>query len=77
MDFPSPFFPTKATFSPLLMVKVACSNIVGVACDVADRAQVEEVARVAYEQFGRIDTWINNAGVSIYGRLDEVSEEDR
>ena len=26
--------------------------------------------------FRRIDTWINNAGVSIYGRLDEVSESD-
>src|SRR5690606_12375004 len=23
-----------------------------------------------------IDTWVNNAGVSIYGRLEEVSEED-
>jgi short-subunit dehydrogenase len=46
------------------------------AADVAERSQVEEAARIAIEQFGRIDTWVNNAGVSIYGRLDEVSEED-
>ena len=27
-------------------------------------------------RFGRIDTWINNAGISIFGRLEEVAEED-
>lgn len=47
-----------------------------VAADVADRAQVERVAQAAIEHFGRIDTWINDAGVSIYGRLDQVSEDD-
>jgi len=42
--------------------------------DVSDRAQVEALARRAIDAFGRIDTWVNNAGVSIYGRLDEVAE---
>jgi short-subunit dehydrogenase len=51
-------------------------QVVAVACDVADRGQVERVAQTAVERYGRIDTWINNAGVSIYGRLDEVSEAD-
>jgi short-subunit dehydrogenase len=45
-------------------------------CDVADRQQVERVAQEAITRFGRIDTWINNAGLAIYGRLDEVTEED-
>jgi short-subunit dehydrogenase len=49
---------------------------VAVPCDVSDRIQVEALAQEAVKQFGRIDTWVNNAGVSIYGRLDEVSEED-
>lgn len=49
---------------------------IAVAADVAERAQLEAVAMRAIEQFGRIDTWINNAGVSIYGRLECVSEED-
>ena len=49
---------------------------IAVAADVADRAQVENVARRAVEQFGRIDTWVNDAGVSIYGRLDEVKDVD-
>ncbi|MFL6626807.1 MAG: SDR family oxidoreductase [Burkholderiaceae bacterium] len=42
--------------------------------DVSDRAQVEQLARRAIDAFGRIDTWVNNAGLSIYGRLDEVEE---
>jgi short-subunit dehydrogenase len=46
------------------------------AADVADRSQMEQAALQAIAKFGRIDTWVNNAGVSIYGRLDEVDERD-
>jgi short-subunit dehydrogenase len=28
------------------------------------------------ERFGRIDTWVNNAGISIFGRIEDVSFED-
>ena len=49
---------------------------IAVAADVGDRAAVEGVARAAIDSFGRIDTWVNDAGVSIYGRLDEISDED-
>jgi short-subunit dehydrogenase len=48
-----------------------------VEADVADLAAVERVAEVAMREFGRIDTWVNNAGISIYGRLDEVSLADQ
>lgn len=47
-----------------------------VSCDVSDAAQVARVAQAAIEHFGRIDTWINPAGLPLYGRLDEVSEAD-
>lgn len=47
-----------------------------VAADVSVRAEVERVAAQAVERFGRIDTWVNNAGAAIYGRLDEVSDDD-
>lgn len=47
-----------------------------VPCDVANRADVQRLAETAMQRFGQIDTWVNNAGVSIYGRLEEVSEED-
>lgn len=36
---------------------------IGVAADVSDREQVEEVVESAIDQFGRVDILINNAGV--------------
>ncbi|HEX8602808.1 MAG TPA: SDR family oxidoreductase, partial [Pseudoduganella sp.] len=52
------------------------AQVLSVAADMADRKQVEHVAAEALARFGRIDTWVNNAGCTIYGRLDEVSEAD-
>jgi short-subunit dehydrogenase len=49
---------------------------VAIPADVADRQQMQRVADRAISHFGRIDTWVNNAGLAIYGRLDEVSDED-
>ncbi|WP_407351300.1 SDR family oxidoreductase [Luteimonas sp. R10] len=47
-----------------------------IAADVADRPQMRSAAEHAVDRFGRIDTWINNAGVSIYGRLEDVTRAD-
>ena len=47
-----------------------------VSADVAEREHLQKIADAAIARFGRIDTWVNNAGVSIYGRLDEVTEAD-
>src|SRR5687767_4860134 len=44
--------------------------------DVSNRADMERVAMEAISRFGRIDTWVNNAGLAIYGRLHESSDED-
>lgn len=41
---------------------------VHVVADVADPHQVEQIAETALQTFGRIDTWVNNAGVALYGR---------
>lgn len=46
---------------------------------VADVGREEDVKRIAAEaihRYGWFDTWINDAGVSIYGHLLEVSNED-
>ena len=45
--------------------------------DVADEAAMEALARQTVEEFGRIDTWVNNAGVSIYGKLEDTPTEDK
>ncbi len=47
-----------------------------VVCDVAERSHVQRVAEHAIAEFGRIDTWVNNAAVSMYGRLVDVPVED-
>ncbi len=44
--------------------------------DVSRREKLVGLANAAMEKFGRIDTWVNDAAVAIYGRLDEVTEED-
>lgn len=46
---------------------------------VADVAKLEDVRRISDEairRFGGFDTWVNNAAVSIYGRVTEVPLED-
>ena len=45
--------------------------------DVAKPVEVDRIAEVARREFGRIDTWVNNAGVSIFGKLTEVPLEDK
>lgn len=37
--------------------------------DVSDLRDVQRVAAKAVERFGRIDTWVNDAGVAIYAKL--------
>ncbi len=48
-----------------------------VAGDVGEEAALRRVADEAIGRFGRIDTWVNGAGVSIYGRIMDVSLEDQ
>lgn len=57
-------------------INSAGGQAISVVCDVGDRQQVRNVAKAAIDKFGRIDTWVNDAGVGIYGRLDEIKEED-
>jgi short-subunit dehydrogenase len=52
------------------------ADAIAVPADVAIRGELERVARAAVEQFGRIDTWVNDAGVSLYSRILEANDED-
>lgn len=47
-----------------------------VVADVGDREDVREIARVAEDEYGGFDTWINGAAVSIYGTLEDVPVEE-
>ena len=48
-----------------------------VVADVAVPEEMDRVADVAIREFGGFDTWVNNAGISIYGRLIDVPMEDK
>ncbi len=39
--------------------------------DVSNEADVRRLTQTAIDAYGGFDTWINNAGVSMYGRLEE------
>ena len=45
------------------------------ALDVSDEEAVEALAAGAAERFGRIDVWVNNAGVIAYGSFEEIPSE--
>jgi NAD(P)-dependent dehydrogenase (short-subunit alcohol dehydrogenase family) len=62
----------------------ACDQICGaggraiyVVADVADPAAMDRVGETAVREFGGFDTWVNNAGVSVYGKLTEMPIEDK
>lgn len=45
--------------------------------DVAHPDQLQAAAERAVERFGGFDTWVNNAGVSVYGRIADVPLDDQ
>src|SRR6266545_6778538 len=57
-------------------IRSAGGRAIHVVADVSDPQQVERIADEAVREFGRIDTWVNNAAVSMYGRLVETPIED-
>lgn len=47
-----------------------------IAADVTDFSQVQNVAEFAYSQFGRIDTWVHLAAVSLYATFEETTVDE-
>src|SRR5687768_6844213 len=48
-----------------------------VVCDVTREDEVAAVADAAVRAYGRIDTWVNAAAVSVYAKFEETSEIGR
>ena len=64
-------------------LRAACDGIrrdggraVYVVADVTNYDDVRKVGDAAIAEFGRIDTWVNNAAVSMYGKTFEIPIED-
>src|SRR5690606_20252129 len=62
--------------SGLAQAAVECESRGGealvVGTDVSHEASVEHLARRAVERFGRVDVWVNNAGVTLFGRFEDT-----
>ena len=52
------------------------TRAIHVVADVGREDQVHRIAHTAISHFGGIDTWVNDAGLSVYGRIMDVPIED-
>jgi short-subunit dehydrogenase len=57
-------------------IRAAGGRATWIAADVSSREDVAAIIAHALAEYGRIDTWVNNAAATVYGRLDEVPLED-
>ena len=51
-------------------------DAIHIVADVGRREELQQAAVSALARFGAIDTWVNNAGVAIFGKIEDVSDED-
>ncbi len=51
-------------------------HALAVPADVSDWTQVQHVAQATAERFGGIDTWVNNAAVSLYGTFEQLPVDE-
>jgi uncharacterized protein len=51
-------------------------NITSYPCDVSNKKEVFDLARKVIDRFGYIDILINNAGIGIYGKVEDQTVED-
>jgi len=58
-------------------IEAAGGRAIAVPTDVGDREAIKRLRARAVEHYGRIDTWINDAGVAIYGATTELPWEDQ
>ncbi|MFD1468361.1 SDR family oxidoreductase [Hymenobacter caeli] len=52
------------------------AHVATVAADVARPEDVARIAEAARSHFGGFDTWVNNAGVGIFGRIEDGNPDD-
>jgi 3-oxoacyl-[acyl-carrier protein] reductase len=58
-----------------VLVRAAGRNALVVETDVADRVAVEALADQALRTMGRLDIWINSAGITLWAGVTEASRE--
>jgi len=57
-------------------IKQTGGSAIYAVADVADFGQVQKAADTCVKEYGRIDTWVNNAGIYIYAAVDQTTPEE-
>ena len=67
----------QAALSTLVDEITGCGGTaMAVPTDVADPQAVRDLASAVESRFGRIDTWVNNAAVAVWGRIEDITDEE-
>jgi NAD(P)-dependent dehydrogenase (short-subunit alcohol dehydrogenase family) len=51
-------------------------EVLGLECDVSAEAQVDSVVDKTFERFGRLDIVVNNAGMMLFKKLEDLTDAD-
>ncbi len=57
-------------------LRAAGADALPAPADVGDEAAVHAVAAAAVARYGRFDTWVNDAGTSVYGDMIDIPTDD-
>ncbi|MFC7668979.1 SDR family oxidoreductase [Hymenobacter humi] len=57
-------------------INQAGGQAIYVVADVSQQADVHRISQAALKRFGGFDTWVNDAGVSIYGKIEQMPIDD-
>ena len=67
---------TEALESLAAEITSAGGRAVAVTTDITDAASLAHLVQAAESRFGRIDTWVNAAAVSVYGTVEQIPLDD-
>jgi 3-oxoacyl-[acyl-carrier protein] reductase len=58
------------------MIRDVGGETIFVQCDVTKSEQISALDSKAIEKFGKVDVLVNNAGISVFGPIEDLSEKD-
>lgn len=66
----------KAAGQVVAIIKAAGGEAIAVRADVSNAAEVKTLFDAAIAQFGKVDILINNAGIALFKRIQETTDEE-
>jgi NAD(P)-dependent dehydrogenase (short-subunit alcohol dehydrogenase family) len=57
-------------------IRAAGGEALAVPTDVTDPQAVRDLAAAVEDRFGRIDTWVNNAAVAVWGKVEDITDDE-